>query len=179
MKALIPLFLLLIFLGCKEISYKEPQPKGKKALQAIPESITGTYLLEDGGESSRDTLIVTKHGYLIASDHKESLLSDSLVLKKYKGYYFVNINERPEWLLRIIRRENNGDLTYMSMDDKDESFNELVRDLSREVGLDSMEVGDEKLYQIDPSPAQLMGLIKKGYFKKTILMKKIQQTRSE
>jgi len=173
MKALIPVLLLLIFSSCKEISYKEPQPKGKKALQTIPESLTGTYLLEDGDESSRDTLIVTKQGYLIVSDHKESLLGDSLVLKKYKGYYFVNINENPEWLLRIIRREKNGDLTYMSMDDKDESFNQLLQDLSREVGLDSMKVGDEKLYQIDPSPGQLMGLIKKGYFKKTILMKKI------
>jgi hypothetical protein len=45
--------------------------------------------------------------------------------------------------------------------------------MSKEVPLDSSEVNGEKLYQIDPTPKQLIRLIKKGYFKKTILMKRI------
>jgi hypothetical protein len=140
----------------------------------VPERLLGTYLLEEEGQSSKDTLVVTRQGYLLVSDHKQNLLGDSLVLKRYKGYYFVNINEDPEWLLRVIKREKNGDLTYMSMDTEDRPFNELVNDLAREVGIDSVELDDEKLYQIDPSPGELIKLIKKGFFKNTIRMQKLE-----
>jgi len=165
--------ILLIFFSCKEISFKDTQPKGKKSLQQIPEKLHGTYLLSDESETSKDTLVVNAKGYLVVSDQKENLLGDSLVLKYHKGYYFLNINENPEWLLRLIKLEENGDLTYMSMDVEEASFNALVKRLTQDVQVDSLEVSGEKLYQIDPSPKQLMKLIKKGYFKKTIRMKKI------
>jgi len=163
----------IVLTGCKEISYREPQPKGKKPLPEIPKKLHGTYLLKATGEDSPDTLLIRSKGYYIASDKKESLLGDSLVLKKFKGYYFVNINENPEWLMRVIRVEDNGDLTYMSMDTEERSFNMLLKSLSQEVPLDSLVVNGEKLYQIDPTPKQLIQLIQKGYFKNTFQMKKI------
>jgi hypothetical protein len=165
--------ILLIFFSCKEISFKEPQPRGKKSLQQVPAKLYGVYLLSDENETSKDTLVVSAKGYLIVSDQKQNFLGDSLVLKYHKGYYFLNINENPEWLLRVIKQEENGDLTYMSMDVEEASFNALVKKLSHDVKVDSLEVGGEKLYQIDPSPKQLMKLIRNGYFKKTIRMKKI------
>lgn len=165
--------ILLVVFSCKEISFREPQPKGKKSLQQIPERLLGVYLLSDENETSKDTLVVSAQGYLIVSDQKENFLGDSLVLKHHKGYYFLNINENPEWLLRVIKPEEDGDLTYMSMDVEEASFNALVKKLSRDVRVDSLKLGGEKLYQIDPSPQQLMKLIRKGYFKKTIRMKKI------
>lgn len=170
------LLLSFIFFGCKEISFVEPQPKGKKSLKEVPIKLRGVYLLTDqsAGSTDTDTLYVTGTGYLIASDKMQSELGDSLVLKKYKGYYFVNINEDPEWLLRIIKQEDNGDLTYMAMDVEDGAFDDLVKDLATEVGVDSVQLEDEKLYQIDPSPKQLIQLIRKGYFKKTIRMQKIE-----
>jgi hypothetical protein len=167
-------FLTIVLSACKEISFVEPQPKGKKSLNEVPGRLRGVYLLKDEGSDDTDTLYVTKTGYLIASDKMQSVLGDSLVLKKYKGYYFVNINENPEWLLRVIRQEDNGDLTYMAMDVEDGAFDGFVKDLAREVGVDSVQLEDEKLYQIDPSPKQLIQLIKKGYFKKTIRMQKIE-----
>jgi hypothetical protein len=166
--------LSIIFSACKEISFVEPQPKGKKSLNEVPSKLRGVYLLKDEGSEDTDTLYVTRTGYLIASDKMQSVLGDSLVLKKYKGYYFVNINENPEWLLRVIRQEDNGDLTYMAMDVEDGAFDGLVKDLAREVGIDSVQLEDEKLYQIDPSPKELIQLINKGYFKKTIRMQKIE-----
>lgn len=96
-----------------------------------------------------------------------------MVLKQYKGYYFININENPEWLMRVIRQEKNGDLTYMSMDVEEGSFNSLLKSLSQELPVDSLEVNGEKLYQIDPTPRQLIKLIQKGYFKNTIRMVRI------
>lgn len=170
MRKLALVCVLLLLFSCKEISFKEPQPRGKKALKEIPKSLTGTYLLSNEKES--DTLIVTSTRYYALSDKKESVLGDSLVLKKFKGYYFVNINDDPEWLLRIIKQEKNGDLIYMEMDDGN-SWNDFIAKLSKEIKIDSVEVKGGKLYQIDPSPKQLVGFIEKGFFKQKMQMKKL------
>ena len=171
-KLAIILALTLAF-SCKEISFKEPQPTGKKVLREVPKQLRGTYLLVDDKEGAADTLFVSANGYLVASDKKQNLLGDSLILKKFKGYYFVNINEKPEWLLRVLQQEKNGDLVYMSMEEDETEFNGLLKKISKDVRLDSLEVNGEKLYQIDPTPKQLVKLIEKGYFKKTIRMKRI------
>lgn len=173
MKTLPVIIFFLAFFGCKEISFKEPQPRGKKALQEIPPKLRGTYLLSAENEPSKDTLVVSENGYLVVSDRKQNLLGDSLVLKHFKGYYFININENPEWLLRVVRLEKNGDLTLMSMDVEETSFNDLLRRLSKDVRIDSIQTGTETLYQIDPSPRELLKLIEKGYFRKTMRMQKI------
>ena len=61
----------------------------------------------------------------------------------------------------------------MSMDVEEASFNSLLKSLSQELPVDSLEVNGEKLYQIDPTPKQLIKLIRKGYFKNTLRMKRI------
>jgi hypothetical protein len=170
--ALASLFIALF--SCKEISYKEPQPRGKKVLKEIPEALVGSYLLKDDKSGETDTLIVNSRGYIVASDKKGDQLSDSLVLKKFKGYYFISINENPEWILRVVKQGSNGDLVYMTMEEQDGvSFKEFLAKVSKEIKVDSVEVNGEKLYQIDPSPRQLVKLIEKGYFKKTVEMKKL------
>ena len=164
---------LFILFSCKEITFKEPQPRGKKILKEIPDALIGSYLLTDEKDGSTDTLMVNSKGYFVASDKKGGELGDSLVLKKFKGYYFVSVNENPEWLLRVIEQEKNGDLVYMTMDEEGTSFKDFLIKLSKEIRVDSVEVNGEKLYQIDPSPKQLTKLIEKGYFRKTLRMKKL------
>ena len=54
MYKLITVALIVAFTGCKEISYKEPQPKGKRALTEIPKELRGKYLIvEDDGTKKR------------------------------------------------------------------------------------------------------------------------------
>lgn len=167
-------FILLITItACKEISYKEPQPRGKRVLSEIPQELRGKYLLTEDDGSNKDTLIVARNGYYVSGDSTKGTLGDSLILKKYKGYYFFSDNENPEWLLRIVKREANGDLTYMYMDSQEKSFNDFLIDLNQEIKIDSAEVNGKQLYQIDPSPKQLLSLIKKGFFKKSMLLKKL------
>lgn len=170
------IFIVILFVtstSCKEISFKEPQPKGKPALQEIPRELRGKYLLIEDNGTNNDTLVVSGNGYYISADSTKGNLSDSLVLKKYKGYYFFNDNENPEWLLRIIKKESNGDLSYMYMDIGEQSFNEFLIELNKDINIDSTEIDGESLYQIDPTPKELLSLIKKGYFKKSISLKKV------
>ena len=165
--------LFVISTSCKEISFKEPQPKGKPALQEIPRELRGKYLLIEENGTNKDTLVVSGNGYYISADSTKGNLGDSLVLKKYKGYYFFNDNENPEWLLRIIKKESNGDLSYMYMDIGEQSFNDFLIELNKDIKIDSTEIDGESLYQIDPTPKELLSLIKKGYFKKSISLKKL------
>lgn len=177
------LFLLLVVFACKEVSFENPQPEGRKALASVPRALQGKYLaLTDEGKPSKDTVIITAHGYRFGyfdvaersgknDRYEEGVLSDTLVLKSYKGYYFLNLNEKPEWLLRVLRQEKNGDLIYMSLQQKNTDFNDFLKKLSAEIRVDSIQKEDEMLYQIDPTPAMLIKLIHKGYFSESRLIK--------
>ncbi|MBT1701547.1 hypothetical protein KK083_31935 [Fulvivirgaceae bacterium PWU4] len=176
------LFLLVVF-ACKEVSFENPQPEGRKALTSVPRALQGKYLtLTDEGTPSKDTVVITEHGYRFGyfdvaersgknDRYEEGVLSDTLVLKSYKGYYFLNLNEKPEWLLRVLRQEKNGDLIYMSLQEKNTDFNDFLKKLSAEIRVDSIQKENETLYQIDPTPAMLMKLIHKGYFAESRLIR--------
>ena len=177
--------LALAAFSCKEVSFREPQPKGRRALAAVPEKLQGKYLTyQENGELSKDTIVITRLGYrfgyydkLAASsyraDYDDGILSDTLVLKSYRGYYFLNLYEDPEWLLRVIRQQKNGDLIYMAMEQEAVDFDDYIRKLSAEIAIDSVKRENETLYLIDPSPSRLIDLIEKGYFNSATL-KKIQ-----
>jgi hypothetical protein len=183
MNRIIAALFLLLALSCKEVSFENPQPEGKKALKGIPKALQGKYLaLTEEGKPSKDTVIVTPRGYRFGyfdpaersgkSDrYEEGVLSDTLVLKSHKGYYFLNLNENPEWLLRVLRQEKNGDLIYMTLEEKNTDFNDFLRKLSAVIQVDSIQKKDETLYQIDPTPAELMRLIDGGFFSESRLVR--------
>jgi hypothetical protein len=183
MKRISFLFLILVVFSCKEISFENPQPEGRKPLASIPKSLQGKYLARtDEGDPSKDTVIITAHGYRFGyydpaeqsaknDQYEEGVLSDTLVLKSYKGYYFLNMNEKPEWLLRVLKQERNGDLMYMTLEDKNMDFDDFLQKLSLEIRIDSITTPEETLYQIDPTSSQMITLIEKGFFSKTKLIK--------
>lgn len=174
---------LLALTSCKEISFEKPQPEGRKALTVIPKSLQGKYLTrEESGELSKDTVVITANGYYFGyfdpvernhsnDEYERGILSDTLVVKSYKGYYFLNMNERPEWLLRVIRQEKNGDLVYMTMEEENVDFKDYLLKLSTQINIDSTVNETETLYQIDPTPSELIDLIKKGFFSEARLVK--------
>lgn len=161
---------LISLSSCKEVSFKEPQPKGKKSLTHIPDNLCGKYALLNDEGKIEDTLDVFPTGYKMGHNPNDTgQLSDSIILKHYKGYYYLNINQKPEWLLRVIQPLKNGDINFLAMEQTDGTFSDYLERLSSEIEIDSITTKDETLYQIDPKPKQLAGLIKKGFFKKTLL----------
>lgn len=175
------LLLCWIFVACKEVTFETPQPKGRKALSSVPKNLQGKYLTHtEEGELSKDTIIITPKGYHFgyfdpadrvkkSESYDKGVLSDTMVLKSYKGYYFLNIYENPEWLLRVLKRDKNGDLIYMTLEEKGTDFNDFLNKLSVEIAIDSTQLENETLYQIDPSPQKLIELIDKGFFTETRL----------
>jgi hypothetical protein len=183
MKRLFSFCTILCLISCKEVSFENPQPEGKKELSSIPKSIRGNYLvIGENGQLSKDTVVIMANGYRFGyfdpierkahNEHYDAgVISDSLVVKNYRGYFFVNVNERPEWVLRILKQEKNGDLIYMALEEQDTDFNVFLEKLSSQIRIDSTTTEKETLYQIDPEPNELVKIIEMGYVSKTRLVK--------
>jgi hypothetical protein len=177
------LFIALVFVAfaCKEITYPAPQPKGKKSLTAIPDKLHGNFLLTKIGTSDstdQQRLVITRNGIYDFKDPKDDpmLLGDSLVVRQYKGLYFFSQASKgrvPDWGVAIMKPLSNGDLEVSLMATDEKQFKTLVHNVSAVVTIDSTMHNGKKLYQIDPTPKQLMVMVKKGYFSDRFLLKRI------
>ena len=178
--------ILLACISCKEIKFENPQPEGKRVLTSIPRNLRGKFLpMEGNAQPSKDTVIIHETGYRFglydSADRVREKdpfdaggLSDTLVLKYYKGYYFFNFKSSEGWQVRVIKPEKNGDLAFMDMGKEGVGFDDYLRQLNTEVNVDSFSVNDNMVYRIDPTPSQLVNLIKKGFFSKVTPLIKVE-----
>jgi hypothetical protein len=169
-------FWALFFASCKEVSFREPQPSGVKSLQEVPEDLRGMYIpVGAEPDDKADTLIIESWGYHFKDSNDKDwlgrgVISDSLVLKFYQDYYFVNFRAGDQWVLRLIKRNKDGSIAFLSIDlQNDESSKDKLRKLSKKIKFTEVKRGDDTFYQINPTPAQLMTLIKEGFFTGTTL----------
>ncbi|MBT1703091.1 hypothetical protein [Chryseosolibacter indicus] len=174
MKRVVAFLLLISLFSCKEVSFKEAQPVSRRPLVSVPKILRGKYLTyKENGELAKDTVIINSMGYRFGyfspeertkatNQYDDGVLSDSMVLKSYKGYYFLSLNQKPEWILRVIKLQKNGDLLYMAPEQPGVNINEYIKRLSTLMPVDSTRVNDKTIYQIDPSPQQLIDLIEEG-----------------
>jgi hypothetical protein len=166
------MFILCVFFSaCKEVSFKEPQPAGVNALPSIPTGLHGWYQAGDKNDKQdTDTLIIESWGYHFKDkDDKDWLgrgtLSDSLVIKAYQDYYFVNFRSGNQWVLRLIKQKPTGALEFLSIDIGDDAKRkEMLRKMSRKFKVTEIKKESDTFYQINPTKEQLMQLIKEGYF---------------
>ena len=171
MKSLTLLFLLTMLLySCKEISFPEPQPHGVIPLQEIPKGLHGNYVGMDESGDDTDTLIIESWGYRFKNTNGKDWLgkgtiSDSLVIKYFQNYYFVNFRSGDQWILRLIKQRPGGSIEFLSIPVSDDTKRkEILRKLSRKIGVKAIEKNGDTFYQINPSNEQMMQLIKDGFF---------------
>jgi hypothetical protein len=170
---IIPLILFwsLLLLSCTEITFPEAQPRHVKPLSEVPPALVGMYqpYSKVDGETG-DTLIIESWGYHFKNDKDQDwlgrgVISDSLVVKFYKDYYFVNFREQDQWVLRVVRQKSPGVLEFLSIDLSDESTRKnILNKLGKKFQIKEIGRDESLYYQINPTPAQLVGLIKEGYF---------------
>ena len=164
------LFWSLLLNSCKEVSFHEPQPVGIPALKEVPKTLQGRYLgINDQGNET-DTLIVESWGYHF-KDAKDNdwlgrgVISDSLVVKLYENYCFVNFRSGDQWVLRVIKQKSSGSIAFMSINIADDAKRkEILKKLSKKFTVKEVQRKDDTFYQINPTKDQLMQLIKEGYF---------------
>jgi hypothetical protein len=172
MKAIVIAFgSILLLASCKEVSFKEAQPAGVKALAEIPSSLQGHYLsIDDGTGEESDTLIIESWGYHFKDKEDTDWLgrgqiSDTLVVKYYNDYYFVNFKSGDQWVLRLLHQKPKGGIEFLSIDIQDETKRkEILKTISKEMNIKEIRKDEDTFYQISPTRAQLMALIKQGLF---------------
>lgn len=161
----------LLIVSCREVSFIEPQPSGVSALKEIPLSLQGHYLAYDEktGEES-DTLIIESWGYHF-KDKKDNdwlgrgRLSDTLVVKFYENFYFVNFKLQDQWVLRLLQKKSSGSLRFLSIDLQSEAKRkEILAKLEGTLKIVEIPRGEDIFYQLSPTPDQLMQLIREGFF---------------
>lgn len=164
-------FWTLLFASCKEVSFRETQPAGVKPLQEVPEALRGMYIpVGAEPDDKADTLIIESWGYHFKDSNDKDWLgrgtiSDSLVVKFYQNYYFVNFRAGDQWVLRLIKQNQNGSIEFLSIDlQNDEHSKDKLKKLSKKIKFKEVKHGDDTFYQINPTPAQLMTLINDGFF---------------
>jgi hypothetical protein len=172
MKSLLLIVALSALLfSCKEVTFKEPQPAGVPALKEVPSILRGHYLALDQvtGERS-DTLIIENWGYHFSDKNDKDwlgrgVISDTLIVKSYENYYFINFKVNDQWALRLIRRKPSGAIEFLSIDiQDDEKRKSILKSISKKMKVTEIQKESDTYYQINPSPAQLMALIKEGFF---------------
>ncbi len=160
----------LLLYSCKEVSFREPQPAGVAALTQVPPALHGNYVgIDDKGDDT-DTLIIESWGYHFrdAKDKDwlgKGVISDSLVIKTYKNYYFINFRSGDQWVLRLIRQKSSGSIEFMSIPVSDDAKRkDILKRLSKKFPVKEVQRKDDTFYQINPTRDQLMELINEGFF---------------
>jgi len=104
------------------------------------------------------------------------LPSDSVVIKNYKGYYFINVRNNSLWVLRVVRRQKDGNLLMLELPQlsaNDARRNEQLQALRAMVPITETELNNTQVYIMEPSRRQLLQLLRKGYFKEQTLLRKL------
>lgn len=171
-------FWATLLYSCKEVSFREPQPVGVNVLNELPVGLQGRYTTPDeGGDEKSDTLIVESWGYHFRDKNDKDwlgrgVLSDSLVVKYYENYYFVNFKSGNQWVLRLVKQKPDGSIEFLSINIQDDAKRkEMLRKLSKKFKVIEIQKKDDTFYQITPTATQLLQLIKEGYFTGSTLNK--------
>lgn len=171
-------FIIILFLllsSCDQVIFPEPQPGRVKALKSIPEELQGEWLDQNG-----DTLYVFPGSFSYHSEdyaiEEPEYLSDSAVLKVYKGKYFysrrVEIDDGDYWLSYILDTDEEvvrmdlyamdpGDIVKLA---KLQEITSKVRDI---------EEGEINYYLFAPKKRHYKKIIADTIFTKMISFKKI------
>lgn len=172
-------FWAALLLSCKEVSYPKTQPAGIAALQQLPQSICGEYRIRDKATGEiGDTIIIETWGYRTKdANGKEWLgaghISDTLIVKQYQNYYFINFKEGDQWILRLLKVKNPNRLELLSIDLEDDVVREaILQKLGKKFDIKTSKQNDYVFYQINPTPAQLMSLVNENYFTGVELLRK-------
>jgi hypothetical protein len=150
--------------SCVTLEYENPQPADAADLSSIPYQLQGTYLDEDN-----DTLLVDEHGFAYRSEMSpvasEAGLSDTLILRPYKGCYSVNIAGDNGWLVYLICRETNGDLLLYGIDVEEEAVRDKLKSITKVVA-ETDDSGNVTAYRINPTEKEFDQMFEAGLFEK-------------
>lgn len=174
-KLIYGIIILILVTSCEQVVFQEPQPRKIKPLEEIPEILQGIYL-----DHNSDSLFIFKQYFTYQADEFLSLekeyLSDSSILKIYKGKYFYNkriqINEEYYWLTYMLDPVSPGEqIDLYAMDPGDVVKLAKLQEVTSKIK--DIEDGDEDYYLFAPQKKHYKKIISDTIFTKMITFIKI------
>lgn len=161
------IFLLVFFLAtsCIEVKFETSQPAGIAALENFPESLLGEYINEDGDTLIIENKIVSLLNRKSKCDRlfEQDSLCESIILKKWEAYYFLNLKENNLWTTALMEHLNDNQLLVSLIDAESDTVLHKINDVTQLDTINSDE-GEPIYFIVNPVHAELKELVKKGAF---------------
>ncbi len=187
MKRTVFLFLISgLLCSCVYLRFETPQPTGHRELQKFPSEFTGHYR-----DSSGFALHVKEKSLSFSFEQKDitmALSSDSVVLKKYKGFYVLSFREDnwPDfkgWELFLLKFSKNS-LDFYHSDITNEN-NKVIPKLEAILGTDALkakkdsETDGDEYYLINPTKKEFKAMLNQNVFSLIETFKKVEKLPNE
>lgn len=165
-------FSLIVFISsCVEVKFEQPQPAGIKAEKIFPVDLQGTYI-----DENNDTLIINDVTYRFGNGKTifggGGELSENLILKKYKKYYFLSEKNDSLWNIIVVKLKNKNDLKVFIIDGENKEKIEELKKITNVKERYKSE-GEIDYYIINPDKKELKKMLRKKIFTEIGTFKKI------
>jgi hypothetical protein len=154
------ILLLGFFASCTETRYKEPQPSRKREKSHFPNKMQGSFVDEDGDTFKIEARsIIGPKGTVLGTNSEKIEISDSLKVKTFKGYCFLNaLTENNHWNAFLVDYSGKTNIYVYSI--KPES--KRIKDLKKITKVEEFrnEKGKLKYILLNPTKKEWKQIIK-------------------
>ena len=151
------LLLLVMLSSCVEVGFKHTQPSKANNLSEIPKEMIDFYANKKSDSASGGI------NDLYNSDDFDTSLSETTILKKWKGKYFLNQKEDGLWHVFMIVPVSNDKFETYQLDGGNENTVELLKRIT-EVEEVFSDDGELESLILDPTNREFKKIIKSGAF---------------
>lgn len=163
MKILLLISLVCFFTSCSMVYFEEPQPAGKKNIDELPKKLHGAFMSQNDDGTK---LVINKDQihYFHADEKEINLkLNKNLIVKKYKGEYYVNVKDEDNHYWGLYLLVPAGKKLIMKSSSLNDDNLEKFQTITNIKAYHSPEK-DVKEYILNPTLKQLKNLMKDGFF---------------
>ncbi len=154
---------LLFLSSCVEVEFKQPMPPNKgTVLKKLPEEIISYFMSLDKDSTGNSKLDISE----FSTDFEwHEPLPEDIILKEWKGSYFLNQKEGKHWQLLMVKDGSNKSFNVYHLDGSNSATLDKLKSITKveEVLSDD---GDLELIILDPSLKEFKKILKSGAFEK-------------
>ena len=160
------LVVFLSFTSCVEVEFKRPMPPNKGTeMKKLPEDIITYFKSLDKDSTGNSKLDISE--FSSDFDWHEPLLED-IILKKWKGSYFLNQKEGERWQLLMVKDGPNKSFNVYHLDGSNNATVDKLKSITKVEEVLSND-GDLERIILDPSLKESKKILNSGAFEKVDL----------
>jgi len=156
----------LILSSCVEVEFKQPMPPNKGTiLDKLPEEISSYFMSIDKDSTGNSKLDISEFN----SDFDwHDPLPEDIILKKWKGSYYLNQKEGERWQLLMVKDGLNQSFDVYHLDGSNSATVDKLKSITKveEILSDN---GDLEGIILDPSFKEFKRILNSGAFEKVDL----------